>query len=185
MKEIAIHTRVMIRWMLRTRVLNAKYAMLRFIYRIYHTNEWFSVQFNIHYCALLVLQVLRLFHFLVKFGYYGSEDIKSLLKPLLNLLNGKLDKPFPPDNEKGGRTWWRHEIESFSALLALCAGNSPVTGESPSQRPVTRSFDVFFDLRLNKRLSKQSWDWWFETPSCSLWRRCNERLVLLLRRRIS
>ena len=43
----------------------------------------------------------------------------------------------------------------------------------PSQRPVTRSFDVFFDLRLNKRLSKQSWGWWFETPSRSLWRHCN------------
>ena len=54
-------------------------------------------------------------------------------------------------------------------------GNSPVIGEFPSQRPVTRSFDVFFDLRLNKRLSKQSWDWWFETPSGSLWRHCNEK----------
>ena len=71
-------------------------------------------------------------------------------------------------------TWWRHQMETFSALLALCAGNSPVSGEFPSQRPVTRSFDVFFDLRLNKRLSKQSWGWWFETPSCSLWRNCNE-----------
>ena len=60
-----------------------------------------------------------------------------------------------------------------SALLAICAGNSPVTGEFPAQRPVTRSFDVFFDLRLNKRLSKQSWGWWFETPSHSLWRQCN------------
>ena len=40
-------------------------------------------------------------------------------------------------------------------FLALCAGNSPVTGEFPAQWPVTRSFDVFFDLRLNKRLSKQ------------------------------
>ena len=43
----------------------------------------------------------------------------------------------------------------------------------PAQRPVTRSFDVFFDLRLNKRLSKQSWGWWFETPPWSLWRQCN------------
>ena len=53
--------------------------------------------------------------------------------------------------------WWRHQMENFSVLLAICAGNSPVTGEFPVQRPVTRSFDVFFDLRLNKRLSKQSW----------------------------
>ena len=59
-------------------------------------------------------------------------------------------------------TWWRHQMETFSALLALCAGNSPVTGKFPAQRPVTRSVDVFFDLRLNKRLSKQSRGWWFE-----------------------
>ena len=42
-----------------------------------------------------------------------------------------------------------------------------------TQRPVTRSFDVFLYVRLNKRLSKQSWGWWFETPSCPLWRHCN------------
>ena len=50
-----------------------------------------------------------------------------------------------------GYPWWRHQMETFSALLALCAGNSPVTGEFPSLRPVTRSFDFFFDLRLNNR----------------------------------
>ena len=55
----------------------------------------------------------------------------------------------------------------------VTAGNSPVTGEFPSHRPVTRSFDVFFDLRLNKRLSKQSRRRWFETPSRSLWHHCN------------
>ena len=50
-------------------------------------------------------------------------------------------------------------METFSVLLAICVGNSAVPGEFPAQRPVTRSFDVFFDLRPNKRLSKQSWDW--------------------------
>ena len=69
--------------------------------------------------------------------------------------------------------WWRHQIETFSALLALCAENSPVTGEFPAQRPVTRSFYVFFDLCLNKRLSKQCCGWWFETPSNPSWRHCN------------
>ena len=64
-------------------------------------------------------------------------------------------------------------METFSVLLAICAGNSPVPGEFPAQRPVTRSFDVFFDLRLNKRLSKQSWGWWFETLSHPLWRHRN------------
>ena len=43
-------------------------------------------------------------------------------------------------------TWWRHQMETFSALLTICAGNSPITGEFPTQRPVTRSFDVYFDL---------------------------------------
>ena len=70
-------------------------------------------------------------------------------------------------------SWWRHQMETFSTLLAICAGNSSVTSEFPAQRPVTRSFDVFFDLYLNKRLSKQSWGWWFETPSRPLWRYCN------------
>ena len=64
-------------------------------------------------------------------------------------------------------------MERCSALQAICEGNSPVTGEFPLERPAARSFDVFFDLRLNKRLSKQSWGWWFETPSRSLWRHCN------------
>ena len=57
---------------------------------------------------------------------------------------------------------------NLNILLALCAENSPVNGEFPSQRPVTRSFDVSFDLRMHKQLSKQSWGWWFETPSLSL-----------------
>ena len=69
-------------------------------------------------------------------------------------------------------TWWRHQMKTFSASLAICAGNSPVTGEFPAQRPVIRSFDVFFDLRPNEQLSKQSWVWWFETPSRPLWRHC-------------
>ena len=77
--------------------------------------------------------------------------------------------------------WWRHQMETFSAWLAICAGNSPAPGEFPTQRPVTRSFDVFFDLRLNERLNDGVsnhqphywWGWWFETPSRPLWRHCN------------
>ena len=71
-------------------------------------------------------------------------------------------------------------MEIFSALLAICAGNSPGTGEFPTQRPVSWNFDVFFDLRLNKRLSKQSWGWWFETPSRPLRRHRNVRFVEVL-----
>ena len=84
-------------------------------------------------------------------------------------------------NSRKMHPWWRHQMKTFSALLALCAGNSMVTGEFPSQRPVTRSFDVIFDLRLGKRLSrrKPSWGWWFKTQSRSLWRHCNARCLTL------
>ena len=58
----------------------------------------------------------------------------------------------------------------FRVIGHLCG----VPGEFPAQRQVTRSFNVFFDLRLNKRLSKQWWGWWFETPSHPLWRHCEE-----------
>ena len=70
-------------------------------------------------------------------------------------------------------SWWRDQMETLSTLLAICPGNSPATGEFPAQRPVTRSFDVFFDLHLNKRLSKQSWGWWLEMLSRPLWRHYN------------
>ena len=55
-------------------------------------------------------------------------------------------------------TWWHHQMETFSALLTLFSGKSPLTGEFPSQRSVQRSSDVSFDLRLNK-----------QTPPCLLW----------------
>ena len=60
----------------------------------------------------------------------------------------------------------------FRVTGPLC-GEFTGPGEFPAQRPVTRSFDVFFDLCPNKRLSKQPWGWWFETTSWSLWRHCN------------
>ena len=69
-------------------------------------------------------------------------------------------------------SWWRNQMETFSVLLVMCAGNSPVHGEFPTQRPATRSFDVFFHLRPNKRLRKQWQAWWCETAP--LWRHCND-----------
>ena len=60
----------------------------------------------------------------------------------------------------------------FRVTGHLC-GEFTGLGEFPAQRPVMPSFHVFFDLRLNKGLSKQTWGWWFETPSWSLWPQCN------------
>ena len=64
-------------------------------------------------------------------------------------------------------TSWNGNI--FRVTGHLC-GECTGPGDFPAQRPVTRSLDVFFDMRLNKRLSKQSWGWWFETPSLPFWR---------------
>ena len=70
-------------------------------------------------------------------------------------------------------SWWFHHMETFSVLLPLCAENSPVTGEFPSQRSVMWNFDIFFDLRLKKWLSKRLRCWWFEMPLHLLWHHCN------------
>ena len=69
--------------------------------------------------------------------------------------------------------WLRHQMETFSAFLVLCAGihRSPVNSPHKGQRRGTLMFSLI--CTLNKRFSKQSWGWWFETPSRSLWRHCN------------
>ena len=67
---------------------------------------------------------------------------------------------------------WKH----FPCYWPFVRGIHRSLVNSPAQRPVTRSFDVFFDLHLNKRLSKQWWGWWFETPLHPLWRHCNDSL---------
>ena len=91
------------------------------------------------------------------------------------------------------RWWSRRPVDIYMMMSAngnifrltghLCE-EFTVPGEFPAQRPVTRNFDVFFDLRLNKRLRKQSWGWWFEMLSRPLWRHC-KCLVLLLRHKIT
>ena len=67
---------------------------------------------------------------------------------------------------------WKH----FPRYWPLVRGIHRPPVNSPHKRPVTPSFDVFFDLRLNKRLSKQSWGWWLKTLSCPLWRHRNDKL---------
>ena len=76
--------------------------------------------------------------------------------------------------------WWSMMTSSngniFRVTGHLC-GEFTGPGEFPAQKPVTQSFDVFFDLRLNKRLSKQSWGWWSETLLSPLWRHRNANLL--------
>ena len=68
----------------------------------------------------------------------------------------------------------------FRVTGPLC-GEFTGPGEFPTQMPVARSFDVFFDLCLNKRLSKQPWGWWFDTLSWSLWRECNVVMLQMMK----
>ena len=119
----------------------------------YHLSKWSS--------DLLWLGVEELCHFLLWLNISAASCYSN-----------------SADDISHDGAWWRHQMETFSALLVVCAGNSPVTGEFPAQRPVTRSFNVFFDMRLNKRLSKRSWDWWFETPWCPLWHNRNGWTIL-------
>ena len=126
------------------------------------------------------IQVLNINLYFANSGYVLQTIFWKIIKRFLMLVLGSLHRQTLQWGQmKYIRAWdpmlwwWRHQMETFSVLLALCVENSPVTGEFPSQRPVTRGFDIFFDLRLNKRLSKQSLGWWFETPSCSFWYHCN------------
>ena len=74
-----------------------------------------------------------------------------------------------PGHASSKSPWWRHQMETFYALLAICAGNSLVISEFPAQRLVTRSLDVFFDLRLNKRLSEFTGQMASDAENVSIW----------------
>ena len=93
--------------------------------------------------------------------------------------------PYASDNNRGTLNIMTSSNGNIFRVTGPLCGEFTDPGEFPTQRPVTRSSDVFFDLRLNKRLSKQPWGWWFETPSWSLWRQCNEiRLNKLLHHKL-
>ena len=96
--------------------------------------------------------------------YVWERNVESLLEILCCRLFGAKTLPKHDDVIK-----WKYFPRNWPFL------REPVPGEFPAQRPVTRSFDVFFDLRLNKRLSKQPRGWWFETPAWSLWRHRNDQ----------
>ena len=86
--------------------------------------------------------------------------------------------------QQGG--WWtgRQHVGTKCLMIMMTSSNGNIScvsgllwgefpGEFPPQKPVTRSFDGYFDPRPSKWLSKQSWGWWFETPSRLLWRHRN------------
>ena len=88
-------------------------------------------------CGILVIKPIHLYNDGSWFHYIINVIVrfKSLSMTLYQINFYKWSN--------GNRTWWRHQMETFSVLLALCEGKSPVTGEFPSSRPVTRRFDFF------------------------------------------
>ena len=109
---------------------------------------------------MIYVEYAHRYFWLLPYVLYGGHTISSYIHEYNHIYVCKL-------------SWWRHNMETFSASQALCEKNSPVTGEFASQRPVTRSIDVFFDLCLNKRLSKPSRRRWFKTALRSFWGHCN------------
>ena len=140
--------------------------------------QWISLNGQVLFRNVSSLISQRLCHcikcMVICIRYWMADDQKHTPWSwyLLNKKNNGQHSNLPARGGSAGCymiefSWWRHQMESFSALLALCKGNSSVKGS------VKQSFDVFFNLRLNTRLSKQSRRRWFETPSCPLWRHCN------------
>ena len=133
-------------------------------------------------CACSIVKIMVWYE--LAWTYHNSDlccqqTIRFITVPWRQLIS-----PNFPSFFKSVRTWWRHQMETFSTLLAICAGNSPVPGEFPAQRPVTRSFDVLFDLRLNKRLSKKSWGWWFQFLNCHPLLICAQAMTVQMLRHV-
>ena len=125
------------------------------------------------WCVLIMMFVLwtvlyewRIFYFEFK-GHRNTGCVRNRVQIAW------LCDAFLSDGKKAHNLMITSSNGNILGLMALCEGQSPVKGEFPSQRQVTRSFEVFFDLRLNKQLSKQSKRRWFETPLRLSWRHCN------------
>ena len=140
--------------------------------------EYLNENTNLTYWSVIITDDSGLFiHFnLSRYGIRQICWIRSIVDfEFSNLAKIIKSKLFPHSHCKHNAlcctitclryTWWHHQMETFSALLGFV--------REISQRPVTQSFDVFFVLRLNKRLSKQSRRRGFETLSRLLWRHCN------------
>ena len=150
--------------------------------------EWVKSISEIHFpCWIRILDCQNLLdhlilHHMVEFFYLYLQtchSFQTIIGTSSSCYSKIIDYLFENLKWKFSIPWWRHQMETFSALLALCVGNSPVTDEFPSERLVMPSFDVFFDEGLNKQLSKQSRHRWFEMPSHSLWRQCNAAIILI------
>ena len=128
-------------------------------------------------CLMAVMQcVYRVIWYMCRHGIFMMSTNRKVFRVTLHLCGESTD-------HSGFSSQWYNNLDFDASLLSVwtnCWINTRLAGilltpcrSFPTQRPVTRSFDFFFDLRLNKRLGKQSWRRLFETVSRSLWRHCN------------
>ena len=115
-------------------------------------NDWNCFQQNLNKWLNIFISSFMTRHTMVKMSYTVVIHATCKLYMMTRIKHDDVTK-------------WKY----FPRYWPFVAGNSPITGEFPAQRPMTRNFDVSFDLCLNKRLSKQWWGWWSETQSCPLW----------------
>ena len=139
----------------------------------WYYNKFYSTKsLGVRYRCVKIPQCGLMEHGLKHIAPYVQQHITPCTVVITSLLvrEKPLEAPASADVIK-----WKH-----FRIIGPLWGNSQIISGFPSQRPVVRSFDVFFDLRLNKRLSKQSRPRWFKTSSCSLWRHCKWLSTILV-----
>ena len=150
-------------------VVTAPHCIFTFLPTASHGKDWGTRCVNNK--SLSVLGPHHLFQLQPWYAHHCGRDRPDLhTNDLQDWIHGRILHPSGPCHSCSMMTSSSGNI--FRVTGHLCG---ELTGPRwiPTQRPVTRSFDVFFDLRPNKRLSKQWWGWWFETLSRPLWRHRN------------
>ena len=123
------------------------------VYDIYFLFVFDKLHFNLSFIIKLFITIYR---------FVQHRAVLGLLHYMLPYqLNERVCVAYP---------WWHHQMETVSALLALCAENSPVTGEFPHNGQLRGALMISWISAWKKRLSKQARRQWLHTPSCSLWR---------------
>ena len=142
----------------------------RELWRIYYEHLWWMHYWGKIYSSL---NMLYLFRFNISLLICGITNMRWSVKFPVPLTYGC------KSDASGGVAviWWRHQMETFSELMALCAGIHRSAVNSPHKGQWCGVLVFSFIYALSKRLRKRSWDWWFETPSRPLWRHCNDLIL--------
>ena len=163
---VSLPTHICVTWLQRVKMLDAKNTIF--------SPEAFNDQ-DSENCTCPVPCDKRMFDPIITYASNSNFDMDIMLRGDTDELQSKYIR----GRENHFLSMMTSSNGNIFRVTGPLCGEFTGPGEFPAQRPVTRSFDVFFDLRLNKRLSKQPWGWWFETPSWSLWCQCNAIYVFI------